>query len=412
MHSIRSTPRNSTPHHDRKKHIAPRTGDAKSDLFQALEHNQRLVAARSLVLPAWLHEAEELDAFIDGCDSVAEHQFNQTDHALNGRRYSARRRAMIALEALGQAALNSTGSNDVDAVHDLVSFLGASTYRTAHFGMHEIASACAFLPPPSEFAVRKSRYDRSTNARFIGADLGRNMDDRQYGFGVSHDGSLIVDIAPRSAHCPAHASDAIRCALSHAAVWKILDTIGQWHVSQSSAIISPLPRSVAELGAAPRNPYTSDWTAALSELLRTRRRNIQQLGFSYRRVKRWATQVLHANLSVHVFRELHGSIDRRVLTAMCHSPAVLSVNDYNVLCDASTANTVAVSWQLTFDEVSNRIGYPSLRLGVGDRTSAGPEPSRSTVSDTSDAAESAVLLRSFGEGGPRKRVEAQFGVQI
>ena len=415
MHPIRSTPRNSTPHHDRIKHIAQRPGDANADLFQALEQNQRLVAARSLVLPAWLREAEELDAFIDGCDSVAEHQFNESDIALNGRRYAGRRRAMIALDALGQAALKSKRRNDVDAVHDLVSFLGACTYRTAHFGTNEIVSSCVFLPPPCEFANQKSSHDLSKTACFIATDLGRDREDRQYGFGVSHDGALIAEIVPRSTWCSTNASDAIRSAPSHAAVWKILDTIGQWQVSQSSAIISPLPRSVAVLGAAPRNPYTRDWTATLSELLRTRRRNIEQLGFSYRRVKRWATQILHANLSVHIFRELHSSIDRRVLTAMCHSPAVLSVNDYNVLCNVSTANRAAVSWQLTFDEFSSRIGSPTLWQGVADQTSAGPEPSRNTAPDTIDAAVSAVsavFLPSCGEVVPRKRLDARFEARL
>jgi hypothetical protein len=368
--------------------LAART-DSPSDPIRtaqlsAQERMQRLVAARSHALPGWLIEAETNDALNDGEDWIVRHQFDESDCALNGRRYAARRKAMTVLDAMGQAALRSKRPEDVDAIHDIVSFLSAATYRTARFGLNQIASACVFLPPPNAFAVHESLHGVSKTFYLGAPDFRRTKDGRQYGFGVTHEGSLIVDIVPRKNHTHTNAADQIRTASSHEAVWKILDTIGYWQVSESSAIVSPLPRSVATFAASPRSPYTNDWIASLSALLRSHRSNIEALGFGYRHVKRWATQMLRANLSVNIFREIHESLDQRLLTAMCHSPAVLSVAGHNALSDGYEEDIAPITWQSLFDEpltisvtleaakfdkASRRIGSQLSRPAVVDRKS-------------------------------------------
>ena len=398
----------------------------KARQLNARETIQRLVAARTLALPAWLREAENSDASIDGENWIVEHQFNEADRALNGRRYTARRQALKWLDALGKAALNSQSADDIDAVHDLVNFLGAATYRTAHFGPNEIASACVFLPPPSEFTDCGSyhNFNRAPHIGFAAAD--RSIDARHYGFGVMHDGSMLVDIVPKAIRSQSNASSAIRSAPSHAAVWKILDAIGQWEVSESSAIVSPLPRSVASFGASPRNPYSDDWIAALSLLLRNRRSNFEQLGLNYRHVKRWTTQILRANLSVNIFRELHEALDRRLLNAMCHTPAVLSVAGYNTLCVGDEKDMTSISWQMlfeapltismtleraAFDKASLRVGYPSSWRAVTDRTNGRSESGHTLVPETSYTAVFAASLTSFDEGDTRTSERAISGPQ-
>ncbi len=325
-------------------------GAAKPERLQALERIQRLVAARTLALPAWLHEAETNDLCIDGEDAIIAHQLDEADRAVNGRRYTARRKALKWLDALSQAALKSQRPEVVRAVHDLVDLLGAATYRSAHFGANEIASACVFLPPPNEFYDRDSfqNFSRSSLADF--ANAGGPGDARHYGFGVTHDRSILVDIVPKPVHTQLHAGDEIRSATSHAAVWKTLEAVSRWQVSESTAIISALPRSVAALESSPRNPYTDVWIAALAALLRNHRSNIEALGFNHRHVKRWSTQMLRANLSVNLFRELHEALDQRLLSAIARSPAVFSVAAYNALANGSGEDIAPNAWQMLIDE--------------------------------------------------------------
>ena len=450
MHLINSTLPNPTPCQNRSNSPSPLTpptaasqranhcplapvlatrrgrqgGATKAGRVQSLERIQRLVTARTVALPKWLSEAETSDVFGDGENWIVEHQFNEADRALNGRRYTARRQALKCLDALGKAALNSQRTEDIDAVQELVNFLGAATYRTAHFGPNEIATACVFLPPPSEFTGCGSfhNFKRARHVGFAAAD--HSIDDRHYGFGVTHDGSMLVDIVPKAIHHESDASSAIRAATSHADVWKILDAIGQWQVSKSDAIVSPLPRSVASFGASMRNPYSDDWIAALSLLLRNRRSNFEQLGFNYRHMKRWTTQILRANLSVNIFRELYTALERRLLNAMCHSPAVLSVAGYNALCVGDEMNAPLMSWQLlfdapltisttleraAFDKASLRAGYSSLWRAVVDRTSGGSEPDHTLMPETKYTAAFAASLTSLHEGDTRTHEQSLSG---
>lgn len=397
----------------------------KARQLNARETIQRLVAARTLALPAWLREAENSDASIDGENWIVEHQFNEADRALNGRRYTARRQALKWLDALGKAALNSQSADDIDAVHDLVNFLGAATYRTAHFGPNEIASACVFLPPPSEFTDCGSyhNFNRAPHIGFAAAD--RSIDARHYGFGVMHDGSMLVDIVPKAIRSQSNASSAIRSAPSHAAVWKILDTIALWQVSESSAIISPLPRSIAALGASPRNPYTDAWISVLAALLREHRSSIEALGFNYRHVKTSATQMLRANLSVSLFRELQEALDRRRLSAICRSPAVLSVAGYNALSAGYEEDIAPITWQslydapLTismrlerakFDKSSRCIGSQPSRPDVVDRMSGGSEPVLTALSEANYTELFAAALTTF-DGNPGTSAHSSSGFQ-
>ena len=409
--------------------LATRT-DLQSDTtrtqhLSAQEKMLRLVAARSLALSGWLNEAETNDTLNDGEDWVVKHQFNEADCALNGHRYAAGRKAFAKLNALSQAALQSQCADDVHAIHDIVKLLAAATYRTARFGLNKIASTCVFLPPPNAFAVHQSLHDVGKSFYLGAPDFQRIAHTRHYGFGVTHDGSLIVDIVPRPNHTHTDAADQIRSASSHAAVWKILDTIALWQVSESSAIISPLPRSIAALGASPRNPYTDAWISVLAALLREHRSSIEALGFNYRHVKTSATQMLRANLSVSLFRELQEALDRRRLSAICRSPAVLSVAGYNALSAGYEEDIAPITWQslydapLTismrlerakFDKSSRCIGSQPSRPDVVDRMSGGSEPVLTALSEANYTELFAAALTTF-DGNPGTSAHSSSGFQ-